>query len=346
MTGRATIADVARAAGVSTSTASVVFSGKAAVAQPTRSRVLAAARSLGYAGPDPRAASLRRGRSGIVGVVTGGRLGQAFVDPVTTVMLDALADELHGAGLLLVPDHADGPSLLDAPVDAAVLLGCSPRLRRTLPAVAARGIPIVVIEGDAGRAVPRIRLDNRRAQARIAEHLREIGHRDIVTVTLPLEEGRQAGWADPDREAITLEVAAERLAGVRDVFPHARVYSAGASLVDEGYAAGRAVFASGAHPPTAVIAQSDLLAVGVVRAAQERGLRVPEDVSVTGFDGIRADGIAPLALTTMAQPAAEKGERAGAALAAMLAGRPVRSVTLASRFVPGSTTAPPAGPPC
>lgn len=261
-------------------------------------------------------------------------------------MLDALAEAVNGAGLLLVPDHADGPSLLDAPVDAVVLLGCSPRLRRMLPAVASRGLPIVVIEGDAGRSVPRIRLDNRRAQARIAEHLRALGHRDVVTLTLPLEEGREAGWADPAREEVTVDVAGERLAGVRDVFPHARVYSARASLADEGYAAGREVFASPVRPPTAVIAQSDLLAVGVVRAARDSGLRVPEDVSVTGFDGIRADGIAPLALTTMAQPAAEKGERAGATLTAMLAGRPVRSVTLASRFVPGSTTAAPGARPC
>ncbi len=346
MTGRATIADVARAAGVSTSTASVVFSGKAAVAQPTRSRVLAAARSLGYAGPDPRAASLRRGRSGIVGVVISGPLAHAFLDPVTTVTLDALAEELDGVGLVLVPDRADRPALLDAPVDAAVLLGCSPGLRRTLPAVAARGVPIVVIDGDAGRSIPWIRLDNRRAQARIAEHLHALGHRDVVTVTLPLEEGRQAGWVDPDREEVTVDVARERLAGVREVFPRARVYSARASLSDEGYAAGRAVLASPSSRPTAVIAQSDLLAVGVVRAARENGLRVPEDLSVTGFDGIRADGIAPIVLTTMAQPAAEKGERAGAALTAMLAGRPFRSVTLASRFVPGSTTAVPGARPC
>ena len=63
--------------------------------------------------------------------------------------------------------------------------------------------------------------------------------------------------------------------------------------------------------PTAVIAQSDLLAAGVIRAAEEAGLRVPEDVSVTGFDGIVVDGLAPYELTTLVQPAAEKGRAAG-----------------------------------
>ncbi len=68
--------------------------------------------------------------------------------------------------------------------------------------------------------------------------------------------------------------------------------------------------------PTAVIAQSDLLAAGVIRAAEEAGLRVPEDLSVTGFDGIVVDGLAPYELTTLVQPATDKGRAAGQAVAA------------------------------
>jgi len=130
---RATIADVARAAGVATSTASVVFSGKTNVAPATRERVLAAAAELGYAGPDPRAASLRRGRSGIVAVVLEGHLRAAFLDPVTTAMMDGLTDGMAdlSAGILLMRDEPgdDGSSLSSAPVDAVVLIGCSGRAR-------------------------------------------------------------------------------------------------------------------------------------------------------------------------------------------------------------------------
>ena len=106
-TRRATISDVAREAGVSPSTASVVFSGKTPVSDATRRRVLDAAAALGYTGPDPRAASLRRGRSGIVGVVFEEHLGTAFLDPVKTLMMDGLADAVAplGAGLLLLRDH-------------------------------------------------------------------------------------------------------------------------------------------------------------------------------------------------------------------------------------------------
>jgi DNA-binding LacI/PurR family transcriptional regulator len=89
-----------------------------------------------------------------------------------------------------------------------------------------------------------------------------------------------------------------------------------------------------------VIAQSDLLAAGVIRAAEEAGLRVPEDVSVTGFDGVVVDGLAPYVLTTLVQPAAEKGRAAGLAVAAMLAGGTAASIRFTCVFREGNTTAP------
>ncbi|MCU1525046.1 MAG: transcriptional regulator, partial [Microbacteriaceae bacterium] len=93
--------------------------------------------------------------------------------------------------------------------------------------------------------------------------------------------------------------------------------------------------------PTAVIAQSDLLAVGVLRAAEELGLRVPEDLSIVGFDGIRLDGIAPHDLTTMVQPAVDKGRAAGRAVIAMLNGGSPEPVAFTSTFHQGNTVGPP-----
>lgn len=344
MTRRPTIADVAREAGVSPSTASVVFSGKTPVSEATRQRVRSAAAALGYAGPDPLAASLRRGRSGIVGVVFEEHLGAAFLDPVKTLMMDGLADAVAplGAGLLLLRDEAlteNAPTLSTAPIDAAVLIGCSGLLRDSLELVRARGLPVVVIEGDAGEGVPRIMLDNREAQRQAADHLRRLGHRAVAILTLPLDAARRRGWLAPDAE-IAVDVTRERLAGARDVFPDAVVYAAAGSFIDEGLAAGRVLFADPANRPTAVIAQSDLLAAGVVRAAEEAGLRVPADVSVTGFDGVQVDGLAPYELTTLVQAAAEKGRAAGAAIAAMLEGREPASILLTCTFREGSTTGP------
>jgi DNA-binding LacI/PurR family transcriptional regulator len=343
-TRRATIADVAREAGVAASTASVVFSGKTPVSDATRQRVLAAAAALGYTGPDPRAASLRRGRSGIVGVVFEEHLGTVFLDPVKTLMMDGIADGVGpiGAGLLLLrDDDNDGrePTLTSAPLDAAVLVGCSGRLRESLATVRQRGIPVVVIEGDAGEGVPRIDLDNREAQRQMASHLRSLGHERVAAVTLPRDADRAAGWLDDDTP-IGIDVTRERLAGVRDVFPAAPAYAAAGSFIDEGLAAGRVLFADAANRPTAVLAQSDLLAAGVIRAAEEAGLRVPADVSVTGFDGITVDGLAPYLLTTMVQPAADKGRAAGEAVAAMLDDRDAASFRFTCEFREGNTSGP------
>ena len=342
---RPTIADVAREAGVATSTASVVFSGKANVAAATRERVLAAAADLGYAGPDPRAASLRRGRSGIVAVVLEGHLRAAFLDPVTTAMMDGLTDGLAdlSAGILLMRDEPgeEGAAITHAPVDAFVLIGCSGRTKASLEVVVGRGLPVVVIEGDAGGEIPRITLDNVAASADVARHVHDLGHRDVALVTLPLDSERERAAVSPERIAnATVDVTVHRLEGMRQVFPDAPAISASGSLIDEGVLVGRMLLTDPATRPTAVLAQSDLLAVGVIRAAEELGLRVPEDLSVAGFDGIEVDGLGGLTLTTSVQPAIEKGRAAGEQVARMLGGEPGMTQHLTCVFRAGTTTGP------
>ena len=342
---RPTIADVAREAGVATSTASVVFSGKANVAAATRERVLAAAADLGYAGPDPRAASLRRGRSGIVAVVLEGHLRAAFLDPVTTAMMDGLTDGLAdlSAGILLMRDEPgeEGAAITHAPVDAFVLIGCSGRTKASLEVVVGRGLPVVVIEGDAGGEIPRITLDNVAASADVARHVHDLGHRDVALVTLPLDSERERAAVSPERIAnATVDVTVHRLEGMRQVFPDAPAISASGSLIDEGVLVGRMLLTDPNTRPTAVLAQSDLLAVGVIRAAEELGLRVPEDLSVAGFDGIEVDGLGGLTLTTSVQPAVEKGRAAGEQVARMLGGEPGITQHLTCVFRAGTTTGP------
>ncbi|TDL45790.1 LacI family DNA-binding transcriptional regulator [Microbacterium oleivorans] len=339
---RATISDVARHAGVSASTASVVFSGKVAVSDATRAKVMRAADALGYTGPDPRAASLRTGRAGVVAVLFRERLGIAFRDPVTTEMMDGLTAALSpiGAGILLLTDEGpaeSGPTLTTAPLDAAILLGCNEILQSSVDVLRGRGIPVVVIEGDAGADVPRVLLDNVEAQRTAAEHLRSLGHEDVALVTLAKDAARPRGFID-DPAQITVDVTRDRLLGAREIFPDAAAYAVRESSIDEGLAAGR-VLLSGRRP-TAIIAQSDLLAAGVIRAAEDAGLRVPEDLSVTGFDGVAVDGLAPYALTTLAQDAGAKGRAAGEAVVAMLEGREPASLTLTCTFRRGNTTAP------
>ncbi len=345
---RPTLAAVATLAGVSVSTASLAFSGSGPVSATTRERVLAAAEELQYAGPDPRARSLRQGRSGIIAAVLEETVLQAFRDPVKIAFLDGIAQEIAASGhsLLLVPDVGEGPATMaSATMDAVVLMGCSAHVARSIAVTRRRSIPIVALGSTPFTDVLSVTLDDRAATAILARHLKDLGHVRVGVVALALEESRRRGRLTPEWESrATISTPIDRLSGAREVFPDLSVVVAGGSLVDEGLLAGREMLAvQESMRPTAIIAQSDLLAAGVIRAAQELGLQVPADVSVVGFDGIRLDNVISHDLTTMVQPAAEQGATAGRMVLELLAdGHPV-AACFTSVFHLGNTTGPPRG---
>jgi DNA-binding LacI/PurR family transcriptional regulator len=337
------LAAVAALAGVSPSTASLAFSGAGPVAEATRARVFAAAKKLNYGGPDPRAQSLRRGRSGIIGVVMEERVRDAFRDPMNIAMLDGLADEIGatGAGLLLLTETGDDRlGIASAPMDAVVLIGCSTRLDDSVAVLRQRGMPIVAIEAPHMAGVLAIDLANREASAIAASALHGLGHERVAVVTLPLDRSHAPGMLTPEwADTATSEVGTQRLRGVADVFAGFGGYVASTSSIDAGIQAGLALLSNGEHRPTGVLAQSDLLAVGVIRAAEQLGIAVPDELSVVGFDGARIDS--GYDLTTMVQPAVEKGRAAGRAVNDLLAGREPQPVTFTAVFHPGKTIAAP-----
>jgi DNA-binding LacI/PurR family transcriptional regulator len=334
------LAAVAALAGVSPSTASLAFSGAGPVAESTRARVFAAAAKLNYGGPDPRAQSLRRGRSGIIGVVMEDRVRDAFRDPMNIAMLDGLADEIGttGSGLLLLTEMGDDRvSISSAPMDAVVLIGCSTRLDESVALLRQRGMPIVAVEAPHVEGVVPIDLENRESSASAARHLRELGHERIAVVTLPLEQSHAPGMLAPDwRATATSEVGIQRLLGVGDVYDEFGGYVASTSSIEAGTQAGLALLTEVPNRPTGIVAQSDLLAIGVIRAAEQLGIAVAGDLSVIGFDGARIDS--GYDLTTMVQPAVEKGRAAGRAVNDMLAGNDPTPVTFTTVFHQGNTT--------
>jgi DNA-binding LacI/PurR family transcriptional regulator len=342
---RPTLAAVARLAGVSGSTASLAFSGSGPVSAATRERVHAAARELNYAGPDPRARSLRRGRSGIVGVVIEERVRDAFRDPIKIALLDGISEEIAviEAGLLILTDTGEAATRIeDASMDAVVLIGCSPRLDDSVAALRQRGIPLVAIEGGQDPDILTISQDNRSATRVGAQHLRDLGHAEVAIVALPLDRDRTSGRLTPELVAVgNSYTALERLAGARDVFPDAVGFVTSGSYVEEGTRAGRELLADPSNRVTAIIAQSDLLAAGVIRAAEELGISVPADLSVVGFDGVRVDALWEYDLTTLVQPAVDKGRAAGRAIVELLNGDSPEPVGFTSEFHLGNTTAPP-----
>ncbi|CAM3791448.1 LacI family DNA-binding transcriptional regulator [Nocardioides zeicaulis] len=314
-----TLADVAETAGVSLSTASLTFSGNKPVAEATRERVLAAAAALGYRGPNPLARNLRQGRSGVVGVAVG-QLSEAFRDPATLPLFDAMSEVLGAAGLgLLLMADDDGHARL--PLDAVIFDICGRDVWMPYDDLVARGVPLVVIEGPAWPGTTYVDIEHRRGSAELARHLRGLGHDRVATVTLEPSQ--------PQRE---------REAGLREVYADLEVVGACASDLT---AAQEVVGAWLDTDPdaTALVCQSDVQAAGAVLEARRRGLSVPGDLSVAGFDGVATPWL-DLELTTVVQPIAEKGRTAARAALARIEGEAVADVVLPVELRVGGSTGP------
>ena len=343
---RVTLRDVAAHAGVAMSTASLVFSGNKPVAEATAERVRAAAAELGYGGPDPMASSLRQGRSGVIAAVVERRILHAFRDPYVVSVLDGLSQVVGemGCGLLLLPDTAEGygdsgPQVSRVVADAAVFMLCGDENNALATQFAARGTPIVGTGAPKGDGIVQVTADERAASRSVAELLHGLGHRRVGHIMMPLRWGGTTGQRSLAQvRRSPFPDTRDRALGVRDVFARATLIEAQESDFDSGYAAARLLLESD-QPPTAIIAQSDLLAAGAVHAALDRGLRVPDDVSVTGYDGVSLPWF-PRRLTTIDQHPIEKGRAVGEAVRLLLAGEQVADVTVPVTLREGDTTGP------
>ena len=308
-----TLATVAEAAGVSRMTVSNAFNRPELVSGELRERVLAAAAELGYAGPNPVARTLSRGRTGSVGLVLDYALTDAFRDPPTIEFITGVVGgcEAWTMGLSLVPRIAgrDAALVHTALVDGFVLY-CVPEGDPRLDAVLARRLPYVGVdfEPTAGRRA--VNIDDRGAARSVAEHVTALGHRRVAIV-LPNDSPGTTGPAA--LAAAYRHVDLARLTGWREGLQAAGIDFSQvpvASAPGKDRASGRraaAALLDRPDRPTAIIALADELALGVIDAAAERGITVPGELSVAGFDDIPA---ASPSLTTIRQPHARKGSEA------------------------------------
>jgi DNA-binding LacI/PurR family transcriptional regulator len=355
---RPTLQTVADAVGVSRSTVSNAYGRPDQLSPELRAKILAAAVRVGYPGPDPTARSLRRGRVGAIGVLFTEALSRAFADPFAVAFLRGLAEtaERRDTGLLLLPvaegeaaDLADGAT--DAVRNAAVdgfCVYCVPDWHWSIGAIQARGLPVVIPERrtDGGPDMLSVGIDDRLAARTVATHVAKLGHRRIAVLSdhvVPERVTRPVPVTRP--EDVPYATGRERFLGFRDGMASVgvgwdgfTVLNAAANIHDEGVRAAAQVL-DGDTPPTAILACSDVLALGVLAAMAERGLRMGADVSVTGFDGI-PEAIAA-GLTTVAQSAVEKGRVSGQLLLDPPERRADRQVILPAELVVGRSTGTP-----
>ncbi len=327
-----------------------MFSGKGPVATATAERVRTAASDLAYAGPDPLATSLRQGRVGTVAVVVEGPLRYAFHDPFALAVLDGLAEELDAAGrsMLLVAQPVEDPEralaqLSTQAVDAAVFPLCGDRDNPVLEHLLARGIPLVGSGAPVHPRVAQVLTDEFAAMRLTTRHVIGLGHTRLAHLSMPLRPGSPTGRVtDVEVASASYPDAAGRLAGFRSLAgADAPVVQAKDLGVEAGAAAARLLLDVPAQQrPTAVVAQADLLAAGVVRTALTLGLRVPEDLSVTGFDGVELPWLDHV-LTTVEQPGADKGRALGRLVRRALEGAPIGDEPFPVRLRVGTTTSSP-----
>lgn len=347
-----TQAAVAARAGVSVATVSKALRADPVISAPTRTAVLAAARELGYrtavtAVPDPAADSVTEGASRLVtavfdtvdthyaAYVLRGMLEEADLDDVWLRVshigspaddLDPTHLEVRERGVLGVVASSYGVILVTTGVTPAM----AEKARR-------HHVPLVAV--DPATAVPEgtssISATNQRGGQQAVRHLLELGHTRIGTVTGPTAS----------------LPASERLAGYRSALAGAglaqspELVQAGRFDYDSGLARGGTLLDLDT-PPTAVVACCDTAAVGVIEAARRRGLRVPEDLSVVGFDDTLTATVCSPRLTTVRQPLVDIGAEAMRTvirLATSPGSRALSAIELATTLVVRDSTAPPRG---
>lgn len=330
---RITIRDVAGQAGVSVATVSKVLNDRYGVAPATAERVRSVIEDLGFES-SLVARSLRSRQTKVIGVLVWA------IEPFSAEILKGVAHTLGHTGYELVVYSAGGSGterlgwekrslsrLSGTLIDAAVMV---------TPTVVdgGFGIPVASIDPHVGSpTVPSVTAENREGAVCATQHLLHLGHQRIAFLGRPARD---------------LESSAEREAGYREAMSEARIEVTDDLIVPGEYdadatrAAIHHVLAS-ADRPSALFAANDMSAVLTMEVARELGIDVPNQLSVVGFDNVPESALAAPALTTVAQPMQEMGERAIEMVLDLLAGREPTQfhVRLPTQLIERSSTAPP-----
>jgi LacI family repressor for deo operon, udp, cdd, tsx, nupC, and nupG len=325
-----TIYHVALEAGVAPSTVSRAFSKPSRVNSDTAERIRQVAERLGYR-TNPLARALTTSRTGMIALVIADITNPVFTEMVrgaqqaatdaeyTTVLIDSQeSDRRERAALERALPSVDGIVLASSRMsDSAIRMFSKQR-------------PVVVLNR-AIADVPCVVTDNPRGTRRAAEHLGELGHDHITYVS-----GPEASWPNGIRWRSLLEAGMELELRIRRIGPFSPTIEGGEAAAEE----------LRARPATAVVAYNDQVAIGLIRGLTRLGVKVPDDVSVIGYDNIVAADIVTPRLTTVAAPMFAEGTAATTHLLAMIDGTPARTghpMVLPSRLIVRESTAAPPG---
>ncbi len=316
---RVTIKDIARETGYSKTTVSFAFNDPDQIAASTRDKILETATRMGYV-PDPVARSLSRRSMGTIGLLLPQSIPFALHNPYMVDLISGLGAVCGESelSLTMIPPRKGSlmASVRNAAVDGLITIGLEPD-DEAVQLIRNRHVPFVTIDSQPHDAVPAVLIDDV-GGARIAmEHLLAKGHTSIAIVALEfnpiMDDQAYAG------------IGRLRMQGYREALVAKGIEPESSQIVridepcsiDGGAHAGR-VIAHEYPDITAIVAMSDIQAIGVCRELAANGKKIPGEISVVGFDDIRES--AHLNLTTVRQPAREKGRTAGDLLVRMIRG--------------------------
>jgi alanine racemase len=318
-TGRkVTISDIAREAGVSKTAVSFAFNMPGRLSVETTRHILEVARQLGYT-PNPIARSLNTRRTNALGVLVPQDIPTVLSNPFFAELLSGIGEVCNNEGmsLMLVPPMRG--SLVEATyaalVDGCIVTGLEAD-DKAVRALNLRQIPFVMVDVDAPANITSVSIDDSDGAYVSLKHVLDHGHRDIAIVSFASFTGRVEDYTG------TLK---HRFEGYRKALKEH-----GLSLHSHGiHVLECACNVAGGHDamhrllnytprPTAIVALSDVIAFGLIEAAREAGLRIPQDVCIVGFDDVEASQMLNPPLTTVRQPIREKGRRAAELFVQML----------------------------
>ena len=308
---RVTMQDVADKANVSKTAVSFAFNDTSHLSESTLNHILAIADELGYS-QDPAARMLRTRRTNSLGLLLPQQLDKVLENPYYSHFLQGIGQtcQLEGYTLLLAPPLR-GSMLKTIPyaaVDGFIVSGLEYD-RGEVRALRQRAIPFVLVDSEHHEGVPSVEIDDSEGMEQLVRHLLSLGHRRIAF--LAIETGIEGGYRNWHGAVL------RRLEGAQTALAQhgLTTESEGISIVEvpctrQGGVQGLQAVWAQADRPTAIVAFSDIIALGVLDATRDAGIAVPSQLSVTGFDDLTEAQWSSPALTTVRQPIASKGRLA------------------------------------
>ena len=333
---KVTIHDIAREAGVSVATVSRTFSHPERVRDATRQQILAVCEKHHFVA-DAMARSLARRRSGFLAVIIPSLYNSIYA--ASTQAIQTAAEAAGYTVLIGVSEFSKAREaqlirqFVERRVEGLILTGAD-RDRDAQALILRNQVPSIITWLVPQRgAIPWVSFDNFSAAAAVVDHLAALGHRRIALV---------CGRTDLNDRALARRRGFEaRMMELRLPFGPADIQECEFDFTEGRKAMRR--FLDRKDPPTAVFCANDIVAVGALYECQRLGKRVPEDVSIVGFDDLPLAQYVFPQLTSVRVPAAEMGAQAVELLLSLIGGHRPRSRTLHTEIVMRSTSAPPAG---